>query len=265
MTTRRALILFFVLAFASGCAKAPARIAVTEGARNAQAILVERSLKEADTRVKTLRGLAEAILIDENEEKQTDVALVIVRPNKIRADAVDLLADVWAAAGTDGLRMWLWVPQKNKLYRGRATPGNLRRLAAFDWEIPEIVSIASGLIPGARQAELIEVTKEGGLHYSFKDKPLDVWVDPKTNNPVRLVRYKMTDGEKTVQYEVEFSGYKPVGDTMFPHNIDVKFPERSSSFYLRYKEIELNAAVDPSIFKPETVWRRQSINIDKKE
>lgn len=265
MTTRRTFILFSVLAFVAGCAKEPARVAVAAGERSAQAILVERSIKEAEMRVKTLRGLAEAILIENDEERETDLALVISRPNKIRADAVDMLADVWAAAGTDGSRMWLWMPQKSKLYQGRATPGNLKRLAAFDWEISELVSIASGLVPAARQAELIEVTNDGKLHYSFKNKPLDLWVDPKTNDPVRLVRYKMENGEKKVQYEVEFSGYKKIGDVVFPHNIDVKFPEKPSSFHLRYKEIELNAAVDSSIFKPETVWRSQSINIDKKE
>jgi len=245
------------------CHKVPPRAATVGGQRNAQAILVERTLKEADSRIKTLKGLAEAVLVDKENSRQTDLAIVISRPNKIRADAVDTLADVWAAAGTDGKRLWLWLPQKEKLYRGAATPRNLKRLAAFDWEISELSSIVSGLVPGARNAELDEVEENKKTHYVFRDQPIHLFVDPKTKNPVRLIRYK--EPENTIQYEVEFGDYQTMGDASFPYDIEVTFPERDCSFYLRYKEVRLNAPVDASLFKPEEVWRKQTVEIDKKD
>lgn len=245
------------------CHKAPPRVAVVGGQRNAQAILVERTLKEAEARVKTLKGFADAVLVNKDEERQTDLALVISRPNHIRADAVDTLADVWAAAGTDGKRLWLWLPHKGKLYRGAATLHNLKKLAEFDWEVPELVSIVSGLVPYARHAELIEVEGDGKVHYSFSDKPMHLWVDSKTRNPVKLVRYKLP--ENTVQYEVNFSDYRNAGDGVFPYDIEVTFPERDCAFYLHYREVDLNASVDSSIFKPETVWRSQTVEIDNKD
>ncbi len=251
------------LPFLVSCQKAPPRIAVVGGERNAQAIMVERSLKEADARVKTLKGFADAVLVNKDEERRTDLALVVSRPNRIRADAVDTLADVWAAAGSDGKRLWLWLPHKGKLYRGAATPHNLKKLAEFDWELPELIAIISGVVPYARNAELVESGSGGKVHYSFKDQPMHLWVDAKTKNPVRLVRYKPP--EDTVQYEVNFRNYRSAGEGLFPYDIDVTFPERDCAFYLHYREVDMNASVDSSIFKPETVWKTQTEEIDKKD
>ena len=253
------LCLVLGILFFAGCLKTPAKTAKVEGARNAQAILVERSIKEAESRIRTIKGFAHVTMIDKDEARDTELALVLSRPNRIRADAIDTLADVWAAAGTDGKRLWLWVPQKQKLYRGAATPRNLRRLAAFDWEIPELLSIIAGLVPDARNAELDEVVEGGEAHYVLRGKPIHIWVDPKTKNPVQLVRYK----DDKVQYEVKFESYKKIEDASFPHEIEVSFPEREFTFYLRYRNVEFNSQVDASLFKPEDVWRKQTVEIDK--
>lgn len=253
-----------IIVLAAACHKAPPRTAETAGTRTPQAILVERDIKETDARIRTLRGLAEAVLIDSEDARQTDLAIVISRPNRIRADAVDTLADVWAAAGTDGKRMWLWLPQKGKLYRGAATSKNLKRLAAFDWDIPELVSIIAGLIPDARRVELDEV--EGGKkgHFAVRGRPIHIWTDPKTRRITKIVRFKPDgDGGRDIQYEVEFTDYRTVGDGEFPYSIGVTFPEKPCSFHLRYKQVEFNASVDASLFKPEEVWRSQTVKIDQ--
>jgi len=265
------VILCLVFGILSGaCHKAPPRVATEGGVRNAAAILVERSLKESEDRVKTLRGLAKAILTDKDEERHADVALVIVRPDHVRVDAFDNLADVWAAAGSDGSRLWLWLPQKHKLYQGSATARNMKRLADFDWELSEVTSIAAGLIPDARQAELVQIPGGEKGRYSFRDRPMHIWVDPKKRRPLRLVRYYLPqkDDESSaiseeVQYEVSFSDYRVVGDVEFPHKIDVTFPGRSCSLSLYYRDVEFNAEIKASLFKPEDVWQGKRVEMDK--
>jgi outer membrane lipoprotein-sorting protein len=230
---------------------------------------VERSIKEADDRIKTFRALAQATLINKEDEHQTDVVLVIVRPNHIRVDAMDNLADVWASAGTDGSRLWLWLPHKEKLYRGAATQRNLKRLADFEWELSEVSSIAAGLIPDARNAELVELSRKEG-HYRMTDKPIHLWVDPKTRHPIRLVKYSAPEresenpqDESLIQYEVKFAQYESLSGEAFPREIDVTFPGHSCSLSLRYREVEFNAKTDPQLFKPETVWHSKTVEMDK--
>lgn len=259
---KRLKILLIILALSvAACAKKPARVASVEGVRNARAILVERSLKEADSQVKSIRGMAKALLVNRDGERKTDIVILVERPQRIRVDAMDNIADVWAAAGTDGLRLWLWLPQKGKLYRGNATAGNLRKLADFDWELADITSIIAGVVPSAADAELVEINKRD-RHYRLGYKPLHIFLDKKERHPVRLIHYKPqssgTDaGEETgeVQYEVNFSDWRNAGDIEYPGRIEVFFPGRSSSLSIEYKDVEFNAEVDSSLFKPETVWR----------
>jgi len=266
---KKVICCLLILVFASACRKAPPHVATVGGVRNPQAILVERSIKEADDRIKSFRGLAQATLINKEDERQTDVVLVIVRPNHIRVDAMDNLADVWASAGSDGSRLWLWLPHKGKLYRGAATQRNLKRLADFQWELSEISSIAAGLIPDARNAELVELSRKEG-HYRITDKPIHLWVDPKTRRPVRLVKYSSPErneqnpeDESLIQYEVKFSEYVSLGGEVFPREIDVTFPGHSCSLSLHYSEVEFNAKADTSLFKPETVWNSKTVEMDK--
>lgn len=258
---KRVSFLVFILILTSACAKKPARVASVEGVRNARAILLERSLKEADSRIKSVRGMGKALLVNRDGERKTDIVILVERPQRIRVDAMDNIADVWAAAGTDGLRLWLWLPQKGKLYRGNVTAGNLRKLADFDWELSDITSIVTGVVPDAANAELVEINRRD-RHYRLGYKPLHIFVDKKERHPVRLVQYKPqssgTDAgeeEGEVQYEVLFSDWRKAGNIEYPGRIEVFFPGRSSRLSIEYKDLEFNAEVDSSLFKPETVWR----------
>lgn len=264
MTCQRIIFFLCICAFVVSCHKAPPRIA-GGGTRSVNAIVAERSIKESEDRVKTLRGLAHAVLAEKDEGHETDIAVVIDRPGHIRIDAFDNLADVWAAAGSDGSRLWLWLPQKKKLYQGKATSRNLRRLADFDWELTDVISIAAGLVPNARGAELAHLEKEV---YNFRDRPMRLWMDAKERHPLRLVRYYLPEGNETaaneqIQYDVKFSDYRTVGGIDFPHKIEVTFPGRSCSLTLDWKDVEFNVNVKQSLFKPEALWQGKKVEMDQ--
>ncbi len=252
-------IAVIIVVVSTGCVKKQARVASVEGIRNARAILMERILKEADYNISSVKGMARALLVSKDGERQTDVAIVVMRPDKIRIDAMDNIADVWAAAGTDGLRLWLWLPQKRKLYRGNVNSRNLRRLSDFDWELSDITSIISGLVPDAAKAELVEIDRHR-RHYKLNYKPLHIFMDEK-KRPIKLVCYEIqsgnaaNEGAEKVKYEVSFSMWKIFEGIEFPSRIEVSFPATSSHLMVEYKEIRFNTQIDSSLFKPETIWR----------
>ena len=123
---KRAILLAVVLALCAGCAKArPPAVARERGERTRAAAALERRVRGIIGATSSLKALA-WMEIDSGEEGwRTDAAVVIARPGRLRVDAMDALADVWASAGSDGRSMWLYVPGKRKLYEGRATPRNV--------------------------------------------------------------------------------------------------------------------------------------------
>lgn len=268
--TKKSLLIsaIFISLLAVSCAKKPPKVVSIEGVRNSRAVSVEETLKDADSKIATLRGLGKATIVDNGKERLTDIVLVVKRPEQMRIDAMDALADVWAAAGTDGVRLWLWLPQKGKLYRGTASKRNLRKLADFDLELSEMASIISGLVPGIRDAQLVEIDRKN-KHYRFQYKPLHLYMNKKRNYPERLIRYQ-SDGHVTdekeqegqIQYEVRYYDWISRGGIKFPNRIEITFPKYHSSFSMIMKEIEFNKELDDSIFKPETVWRAKTIKIN---
>lgn len=263
----KVLCTIFIILLAVSCAKKPPKVVSVEGMRNSRAVSVEKTLKEADAQIASIRGLGKASIVDNGNERLTDIVILVKRPEQMRMDAMDALADVWAAAGTDGIRMWLWLPQKAKLYRGTASKRNLKKLAEFDLELSEMASIISGLVPGIQDATLVEINRKE-RHYRFEYKPLHLFMDKKRKYPVKIIRYQPTgsgtderEEEGQVQYEVRYSDWASKNSIRFPGKIEVMFPKHASSFSMIFKEIEFNKDLDDSIFKPGTVWRAKTVNI----
>lgn len=235
---------------ASSCAKGPAKVARSSdvGAITSEAIsLGERMLRYRD-RTRSIKALAWVTIGDGEEERQTETAMAILRPEGVRVDAMDALADVWARAGTDGRVMWLNIPAKSKLYSGKASAKNLYRLAKFDFELPELLDVISGSPPIPSEAKVAQVGDRRDGHFIVQGSGVHLWTDKKSRLPVRVARLG-GDGS-SVEYTVTFGDYRRVDDVDFPHRIEAQFPSRGARIVIVYKEVKLGGAVDPNVFLP---------------
>lgn len=229
------------------CAKGPSRTAAAEGGvRTGKAAALEERLARMTSRTRTIKALAWFDLSDGDEERQTDAALVIARPASIRVNAMDALADVWAQAGTDNSRLWLFLPAKGKLYSGRASAANLRRLLNMDWEVAEIVSLIAGSPPLPEGAELVQLSPLGDHHFSDRAGTLHIWTEGKTNLPVKCARYRAEGGG--LESSVTFSDYQRVDGVEFPHRIEATFPERRARVIVVYRDVQFGKRIDRSVF-----------------
>lgn len=229
------------------CAKGPARTVAAEGGvRTAKAAALEERLARTASQTQSIRALAWFDLSDGEEERQTDAALVIARPSSIRVNAMDALADVWAQAGTDGSRLWLYLPARGKLYSGRASAGNLRRLLGMDWEVAEIVAALAGSPPLAGSPELVQFPPFRDNHFAVRDGELHIWTEGRTGLPVKCARYRGEGG--ALQTLVTFSDYRRVDGVAFPYRIEATLPARRARVIAVYRDVQFGGRVDRALF-----------------
>ncbi|MFA4875355.1 MAG: hypothetical protein WC956_10280 [bacterium] len=243
-----AIIICLVL-LASCAAKAPSRRAVqVEGKRTTEAANLEKRLLAFHDATPSVKGLAWVEFFSGDEERRTEAAVAIERPAQIRIDAMDALADVWAQAGSDGQRLWLFIPSKRKLYEGRATARTLHKLAKFDWEPSELVAIVAGAPPLGDEPGILQVGPDRDLHFVAQGSGLHIWTDGSKGRVAKCIRFA-GDG-KTKDYEISFSGYRREGKVDFPHKIEASFPGRGARILIEYRDVELASPIEAAAFQP---------------
>ncbi|HQC50556.1 MAG TPA: hypothetical protein PKW68_01980, partial [bacterium] len=139
------LLMVAPLLYLTGCAKRPPHVIRGEIGRNSEASQkLETHLKEFESETASLKALVKFDISDGDNERKTDAVLLIHRPDKIRIDAIDSLADVWARTGSSGDQVWLDLPAKGRLYKGRSVRKNLQRLIDFQLDVTDLIAIISG-------------------------------------------------------------------------------------------------------------------------
>ena len=242
---------FGAILVACGCAKESPRYASAEGgARTAKARSLESWVIRQSEKTDSIKALVWLDLSDGEKERQTEAALLIKRPSSIRVDAMDALADVWAKAGSDGRSMWLFIPSRDKLYSGRATKANLRRLMKFEWGLPEIIAAVAGLPPSVAGAEILQVGAPREGHFVVEGTGLHLWVDPGSGLLEKCARYR-PDGS-ALDYTMIFSDWKKVQGANFPHRIETLFPGRGARIVVLYRDVALGGEIDPLLFAVPT-------------
>ncbi len=229
-----------------GCAKEEVRVArppvVSEEARTALAAL-ERRLDD----IQTVRAMGRLYIWDRGE-LVASLAVVVALPDRVRLEAADSLADVTMAAGAQGTKVWVWLPAEDKVFRGRASRSNLRRLTGVDWEIDDLVHTLAGTVHVDEGDVLVQDESDRDL-FVMTDKPLTVRMDMERGLPIIVERTKRSGDVQMPDYEVRFGAYRDVDGVPFPHRIVAHAPGRGSRAVVEYDEVELNAEIDERVFE----------------
>jgi outer membrane lipoprotein-sorting protein len=242
-----AVVLVTAMLSMTGCARKETAVAKPMP-MTAEASRVLYALNSRNDSIRTVRAIGKLTVYDGESEDKTDVAMVLVPPGGFRADAMDPIADVSASMGSEGKYIWVWLPQKNKIYKRRATRSNLRRFAHIDSKLEDFIYMLTGSIPTGEQEVIEPVGSERG-HFLFRMKGVELWMDKKGEVPYRIVRYREPPKSGGVRYEVVFKDYRKVGGVLFPYRIFAKFPAQGSAAIIEYTDIELNGEVSPDVFE----------------
>jgi len=242
-----AVLLAAVLLLMTGCARKEAAVARPKP-MTPEASRMLYVLNSRNDSIRTVKAVGKLTVYDGESENKTDIVMVLVPPDSFRADAMDPVADVSASVGSEGKYIWVWLPQKNKIYKRRATRSNLRRFAHIDSKLEDFIYMLTGSIPTAEQEVIEPVGGEAG-HFLLRMKGVELWMDKKIDVPYRIVRYREPPRNGGVRYDVVFQDYRKTGGVLFPYRISAKYPARGSAAIIEYTDIELNGEVSPDVFE----------------
>lgn len=247
MKKRLPIVAVSIAFLLAACAKSPPRTAEAVGVSTPEALRITQRIERLREASRDVSGLVWVQLVTSEEDRRTDAALAIKRPNLIRIDAMDNVADVWAQAGSDGETIWLFLPGKEKLYTGRASARTLKRLVDFSWEPWELISFIAGTPPLAPGAALTQVGPAKDRHFVATESHVHLFLEPGKDRISRCVRYA-ADGDG-VDYEIRFSDYRRVGKLEFPYRLEASFPARGARMVVEYRDLELGKGASESAYQ----------------
>lgn len=258
---KQCLIIAIAVCLFASCAKKPAHISHEEiGRRTNAAGDVESAIGRLTDETAVIKAMVKLEISDGEETRRMDAALVVVRPDRIRIDAMDALADVWASAGSDGKNAWLYLPAKNRLYTGRGIRKNLNRLVNFDLEIPELISLITGVPPVGQRGQILQLGKRHGNHFAARGGEFHIWTDGRRDR--RLKKCVQYGGGAYIDYIAAFDDFRPVGDVWFPHRIDLTIPRRNVKAIIEYRDVKFGGDIDPDVFLPVKSRHHQKLDVE---
>ena len=255
------LFCLLVVTLSVGCAKKPAHVKRGEIGRESEtSIKLQEYFDKYDDATGSIKAFAKLKIIKGDKVRQTDVVIIVEKPDKMRMDFMDALADVWANAGTNGKELWLYIPSKKRIYKGRAAKRNLRRLAKLNMRIDELIAVMTGAPPIGEHTRILQLGKRTESHFVALGGDLHMRISTKKGHLLDCTRYG--DGGRRIDYEVSYDNFKSIGEVDFPYHVDIKFPERGSSLVIDYQNVISNVAIDQSLFKPTGFEKKNVMDLD---
>lgn len=207
------------------------------------------ALREAESRVVALRGLAVLTVKAPLRSYQAREIIVSRRPTSLRLEALGPLDQPLLLAATDGTSLQIYSAPENLFLTGRASPRNLARLFPVEMDLAQVVTLVRGSMPlieaeqararPARGGEILLVLEGRGLKQ-------EVWLE---GGSLRPLRGRLLDARGEVLYEVAFRDYRSVSGQAFPFQIAVEVPAKLVTVHLHYRELALNAETDHEEFR----------------
>ncbi|MBI2370454.1 MAG: DUF4292 domain-containing protein [Deltaproteobacteria bacterium] len=207
------------------------------------------ALREAESRVAALRGLALLTVKAPLRSYQAREVIVSRRPASLRLEALGPLDQPLLLAATDGASLQIYSAAENLFLTGQASARNLARLFPVELDLAQVVALVRGTVSliEAVQARARPV-RGGEILLVLEGRALrqEVWLD---GGSLRLLRSRLVDDRGEALYEVAFRDYRPVDGQAFPFRIEVEVPAKLVTVHLQYRELALNAETDHEEFR----------------
>ena len=176
-------------------------------------------------------------------------ALLVRRPDDVRMDVLSPFG-LALAVGTDGTLLWAYPAGEGTRYEGPATPANIARFLGTSGSVRDLVDILLGLPPARTPTAPAELHVAGGTYELVVPFAEGVERSRFAGDTLELAGAEETraDGDAL---RVAFSDYRDG----FPHAIEVASSGRNAHATLVYDAVELNPALDATLFAPPPAGR----------
>ena len=180
-----------------------------------------------------------------------DQHLVAERPGRVRIEAVDFFGNVVALLAVSDGRLALYDARQRTFTRGAATPANLARLTQVPLEPEALVTLLCGSAPLLDGTPLAAEPGDGRVLLVIGAGDLEQRLDvgPGAALLASRTRRRGAGGDVPVGLDAEFSGHRLRDGRLVPTEVTARAPGDRVVLSLRWRELEVNQPVDPSLFR----------------
>jgi hypothetical protein len=173
----------------------------------------------------------------------SDQLLLVERPASLRVEVIGLLQQRVLVLATDGARYELYRAEGPVTEEGAVHAGVLEEVAGLPLtpEAAVRLLLAAPLAPES-PAVAVEQDARGALRLSWPDQTLEFDAEG------RLAALAFHPGERAV-LSARWSDWRTLDTGAFPHRLELELPEAQTRWKLEYRQLELDPALDPALFR----------------
>ncbi len=252
MTTRRAALFALALLALAGCRTpaVPWTALDPSDARIAEHVAWLRALAESR---RSLRATARVSLSGAAGESFSKQLVLVERPMRLRIEVIGVLGQRALVLASDGNEYDLYRAETGRTESGPVDASVLWRVARIPLLPSEAVDLLLAAPAVPAEAPSAEMGPDGELRLVWSDR--SVLFD--ATGAFREVRLRAgAGGEELVA--ARFFDVRGEGAAAFPRRAELAFPAQKGTAIVEFREVELNAALDPSWFRlkgSQVSWR----------
>ncbi|HEY3448527.1 MAG TPA: DUF4292 domain-containing protein [Myxococcales bacterium] len=224
-----------------------------------------RLLDARSAALRSLKAEAKVKVKTEQQSGSTGQFVAVRRPASMHLETLNFFGKPVAALSSNGFKFNLFVEEGATFYTGPATAANVGRLLPVAVDPEEAVAVLLGdvlRLPGAAaRVELDRDERAYRLTLTRGALSQRLWVG---TQDFRLLR---ADVQGAAGLRVTFGDFQAFGPHIFPMQIQMLAlradgTPAGAEVELRYKDLELNVALDPSLFALEIPPGARQVELD---
>jgi outer membrane lipoprotein-sorting protein len=249
-----------VTLFAGGCAASRRPVARTAPAVLPSAAELETALDTRRGTLASLRALAHLRYEGPDETSSSREAIVVSRPDRLRVEVLSVFGSVFLLIVDDGA-LTAYAPRESTVYLGPASPENLWRYTRLGIGVGDVVDLVLGTPPAVSAEGRVEFDDEAGwvrLSQDLPDGTQIVWFSDAAV-PV-AVEQRGRDGQ--VRWHASFVDHEDHGGVAIATDTRVELPPWRRSLEIRLEDVDVNPALDHSVFAFHAPPGSKVVNLD---
>jgi hypothetical protein len=212
--------------------------------------------------LRSLRALARLRYQDADGSSSSREAIVVARPDRLRVEVLSVFGTVFILTTGDGA-MAAYARQEDTVYRGQASLENLQRYARLFLPVRDLVDLLLGT-PPPRPAlqQRVSFDSEAGsvrLWRALNEGAQVVWF----NDAMLPVAAEERRRDGQILWHATFTGYQGHDGLPLATHVMLELPLWSRSIDITLADVDVNPAVDSSIFAFRAPPGSKVVNLDR--
>ncbi len=176
--------------------------------------------------------------------------LAAEKPGRVRVESYDFFGNVLSVLAVDGGELRLYDAKEKVFYRGPATAENIGRLVPVALPPEALATLLCGSAPLLDGEPVSAVPGNGTWVLTLRRGAVRqvLEIGPGAAVISSRLRRDGPDGPAPTGLEADFSDFKARGGVRVPTGVEARAPVSGVSLSLRWKELAVNAPVDPALF-----------------